>query len=140
MRLVFADAAYWIAIANPNDQWHDAAKKARADLGNVMLVTTDEVLGEFLTGFSRYGAALRKATSMVVREIMRNPNVKVIPQTRDSFLKGLKRYESRLDKRYSLQDCISFVAMEDEGITEVLTSDHDFEQEGFVVLLHASTS
>ena len=34
-----------------------------------------------------------------------------------------------------MQDCISFVAMENENITDVLTGDHHFEQEGFVVLM-----
>ena len=67
--------------------------------------------------------------------LSRNPNVKVIPQTRDSFARGLNRYENRLDKEYSMQDCISFNTMEDEGITTALTSDHHFEQEGFVVLM-----
>ena len=67
--------------------------------------------------------------------IIENPNVKVIPQTRDSFARGLNRYENRLDKEYSMQDCISFNTMEDEGITTALTSDHHFEQEGFVVLM-----
>jgi uncharacterized protein len=34
-----------------------------------------------------------------------------------------------------LTDCISFVAMGDEGITEALTGDKHFEQAGFVALL-----
>ena len=34
-----------------------------------------------------------------------------------------------------MQDCISFVSMEDENITDVLTGDHHFEQEGFVALM-----
>jgi len=34
-----------------------------------------------------------------------------------------------------LTDCISFVVMEESGITEALTGDHHFEQAGFVTLL-----
>lgn len=140
MRAVFVDASYWIAIINPRDQWHNAAVKAKEALGNVSLVTTEEVLMEVLTGFSKSGAELRKRTAAAVRAIGGNPNVKVIPQTRDSFARGLKRYENRSDKNFSMQDCISFIAMEDEGITDVLTSDHDFEQEGFVALMPTKTS
>jgi hypothetical protein len=48
MKAVFADALYWIARVKPNDPWQDAARRARDALGNVVLVTTDEVLTEFL--------------------------------------------------------------------------------------------
>jgi predicted nucleic acid-binding protein len=34
-----------------------------------------------------------------------------------------------------LTDCISFVVMEDEGISEALTGDKHFEQAGFKALL-----
>lgn len=44
-------------------------------------------------------------------------------------------YEQRLDKGYSLVDCISINVVRDRGITEVLTNDHHFEQEGFASLI-----
>ena len=44
-------------------------------------------------------------------------------------------YESRLDQRYSLTDCISMLICRDRGITDVLTHDGDFRAEGFNVLL-----
>jgi hypothetical protein len=43
----------------------------------------------------------------------------------------LALYQSRLDKGYSLTDCISMQTMRREGLTEVLTNDRHFEQEGF---------
>lgn len=48
---------------------------------------------------------------------------------------GLDLYGARPDKGYSLTDCISMQTMRDRGIVEVLTHDHHFEQEGFVLLL-----
>ena len=47
----------------------------------------------------------------------------------------MARYEQRPDKNYSLPDCIAMNVMEKEGIAEVLTSDHNFEQEGFTILM-----
>ncbi len=44
---------------------------------------------------------------------------------------GLQLYRDRPDKRYSLTDCISMQTMRREGLTEVLTNDRHFEQEGF---------
>lgn len=135
MKTAFADSLYWTAIVKPGDQWGDPAKAAKKSLGDAIVVTTDEVLTEFLTALSRGGPALRKMAVKMVRAIMDNPNVRVIPQARDGFLAGLNKYESRQDKEYSLTDCISMNVMETQGISEVLTNDHHFEQEGFVVLI-----
>ena len=44
-------------------------------------------------------------------------------------------FHARLDKEWSLTDCISFVVMQREGITDALTGDHHFEQAGFTALL-----
>ena len=41
----------------------------------------------------------------------------------------------RHDKDWSLTDCISFVVMEDQRITDALTGDRHFEQAGFKALL-----
>jgi len=135
MRTVFADTLYWVAIVKPNDPWADTAKKAKALLGNVRLLTTDEVLTEFLTALSRGGEHLRRQAAKMVRAILANPNVKVLPQSRDSFLKGVELYEQRPDKEYSLTDCISMKAMWSESVSEVLSNDRHFTQERFHVLM-----
>ena len=135
MKKAFADSSYWIAVANPKDQWSEAAKHARKSLGDAVLFTTDEVLIEFLTALSRGGPTLRQAAAKMVRAILANVNVRVIPQTREGFLKGLTRYEGREDKEYSLTDCVSMNVIESHALTEVLTNDHHFEQEGFTVLI-----
>ena len=135
MKLVFADALYWIAINRPNDHWQAAAQQARRDLGNVSLVTTDEVLIEFLTAMAKGNPRVRKGAVRMVRAILVDPDVRVIPQSRESFLNGLALYENRPDKGYSLTDCISMNAMKTQGITDVLSNDNHFAQEGFQVVI-----
>jgi len=135
MKQVFADTLYWIATARPNDAWAPAAHAARAAAGPATLVTTDEVLGEFLTSLSRGGPAVRRVAVEMVRAILSDPNVHVVPQTRDGFLRGLDRFAARQDKSYSLTDCISMSVMESLAIRDVLTNDHHFEQDGFTVLI-----
>jgi predicted nucleic acid-binding protein len=135
VKSVFVDTVYWIAITRRGDQWHEPAKAAREALGPVLMVTTDEVLTEYLAALSRGGEMLRRLAVEMVTAIHGNANVKVVAQSRDTFLRALHRYGERLDKDYSLTDCSSMNAMEGEGITEALTNDHHFEQEGFVVLI-----
>lgn len=135
VKTVFADTLYWIAVTNPHDQWNVPAKEATKRLGKVFLLTTDAVLTEFLGHLSKLGEHLRNLATEAVRQILRNPNVKVLPQTRDLFLQGLDLYENRDDKDYSLTDCISMIVMRSEGVTEILTNDNGFKQEGFEILI-----
>lgn len=133
-RLIFADAFYWIALLNQRDDWHQQAVAITSALNKVTLVTTDEVLAEVLNFLSTYGIQMRCRTVRLIKDIIANPNIQVIPQTRNSFTQGLKLYENRLDKEYSLTDCVSMQLMWELGITEVLTHDKHFTQEGFIVL------
>ena len=132
MRL-FADTLYWVAIANPLDPWHEAAKNANPTPAAAQLLTTDEVLTEFLTALASGGSYLRQRTVAVVHRILEARTVTVLPQSRLSFLAGMALYESRPDKAYSLVDCISMNAMRAQGIQDILTNDHHFTQEGFNV-------
>ena len=99
------------------------------------MVTTDEILGELLDGLAHRGPNLREAAAKAIRRILNDGRVTVHPQSRESFLAGLRLYEQRSDKGYSLVDCISMNTMRQQGITEVLTNDYHFAQEGFKVLL-----
>jgi predicted nucleic acid-binding protein len=51
------------------------------------------------------------------------------------MLRSMDLYRARLDKQYSVADCCSMLICRDRGITDVLTHDHDFAQEGFTILL-----
>jgi len=135
MNKVFADTSFWVAAIDPHDQWHPRAVTERSNLRQSMIVTTDEVLLAFLNMFCEKGQWFREMATRFVRRTMDTAGVIVYPQTRDSLLAGLKFYESRRDKEYSLTDCISMVVMRREGIQEVLTTDHHFEQEQLICLL-----
>ncbi len=56
MRSLFADTFYWAALLNPKDTWHQRVKAFNRTLAQPRLVTTDEVLTEFLNFFSAYAA------------------------------------------------------------------------------------
>ena len=54
MRTLFADAHYWVALLNPRDQWHRAARRAAAEYASARLVTTEAVLVELLNFFAAF--------------------------------------------------------------------------------------
>jgi predicted nucleic acid-binding protein len=133
-RTLFADAFYWVAMFDPSDAFHTRVAQFSRTLGPARLVTTDEVLTEVLNWFSQGGPYWRGVAAKQVRNVRSNPDVDVLPQTRADFDAALTLYEARPDKGYSLTDCRSMLAMKGRTITEVLTNDRHFAQEGFTVL------
>jgi predicted nucleic acid-binding protein len=135
MSRVFADTMYWIALASLHDQWHAAAIQASRALRGALIVTTEEVLSEFLAHFCEHGPTMRRGSVRFVEGIQANPGVLVRQQSHQTFAFGLALYKARPDKGYSLIDCISMETMRQEGMMEVLTHDAHFSQEGFSILL-----
>ena len=135
MRTIFVDTNYWIAILSPRDQWHETACEARDALEQAKLVTSELVLIEVLNGFAAFGEGPRRSAASLVKKLLKDSAIEMILHTNEAFREGLALYENRLDKGYSLTDCISMNAMRERNITEVLTHDGDFTKEGFTVLL-----
>jgi predicted nucleic acid-binding protein len=137
MMAVFADAFHWIALADFSDSFLERALALTAVHAQQPLVTTDEVLTEYLNYFGEQPEALRRHVAASVRRMMSSSGIRVISQTRASFLAGLTLFEKRSDKGYSLTDCISMETICREGLVDVLTHDRHFEQEGFRALFRS---
>ncbi len=132
---VFADTLYWVAALNPRDQWHSQAVETRTLLGEIKTVTTETVLIEVLNYFSEHGWQARKSAVDAVRTIIADEEVEYAPHESKTFSDALEFYEKRLDKGYSLTDCISMLTMKNLAVQKILTHDSHFEQEGFNILL-----
>jgi predicted nucleic acid-binding protein len=114
---------------------HVAALQARHALGHVQILTTDEVLAEFMTALSGRGSFFRQIAVGTVRTLLNDKMVTVLSQSRETFLAALDFYENRPDKEYSLTGCGSMLTMRRHGISDVLTNDHHFTQEGLHILI-----
>jgi uncharacterized protein len=132
--VLFADSFCWIALLDPRDAFHAVVLSFSRTLGSARVVTTDEVFSEVLSYFSGRGPIWRGKAAALVRDLRNDPAIDVLPQTRADFDASLKLYEARPDKGYSLTDCRSMVALRAFGLSEVLTNDHHFTQEGFTIL------
>lgn len=130
-RAVFADSFFWIALLNRSDNRHAEAVRLNQSFEKAFFVTTDDVLIEVLNYFSGRGPLFRQKAATLVHRLRARRSVRLIAQTRSLFDAGLALYETRLDKGYSLTDCLSMVTMRDRGVTDVLSDDRHFEQEGF---------
>lgn len=128
----FADTFYYLAVLNPRDAAHQAARTAhRGRTGR--LITTQWVLTEVADALSTPANRIKFLT--LLEQIEADPDVIIVPATDDWFRRSVDLYRRRPDKDWPLTDCISFVVMTEMGITEALTGDHHFKQAGFVPLL-----
>lgn len=129
-----------------------------------MLVDTSGFLGlyEFKESFHKKAvelydsATFRLTTSYILAEYTALAQVRKIPREKiiefsvkilddkdveivwvDEILhrQAVKLMQERQDKNYSLCDALSFVVMRERGISDALTTDKHFEQEGFRRLL-----
>ena len=135
MDKVFVDTAAWIALLNTSDALHQPAKQVMNQLQQqkAFLVTTEFVLLEVADALS--APAIRTKTIAFINGLRQLNILQIIPISQALFANGWQLYSQRHDKEWGLTDCISFVVMTQEQITIAFTSDHHFQQAGFIKLL-----
>jgi predicted nucleic acid-binding protein len=130
MTEVLADTFYWLALLNPNDAWHQQA--VAAPLPD-QLVLTQAIVLEVMDALCE-----RRVRPLAVRfwqDCGAGAQLVIVPLEEDLLGTAATLFTERPDKDWSLTDCLSFVVMQERGITAALTGDHHFEQAGFQILL-----
>ena len=136
MAETFVDTSGWAAWIDRGEQFHPQAREIvdRAWDDGQSLITTNWVLAE-LTGLLTRFRMPKPQQIKTLACLRTDPSILVISIERTIEASAWKLWEARPDKDWSLVDCASFVVMEFRKITDALTSDHHFEQAGFVRLL-----
>ena len=132
MKPVFADSFYFIAFFNERDHAHQRAVRFSPAFSQPLL-TTDWILTEVADACAKL--PIRTEVVEFIHRLQKTPFVRIVPFSSELFERGLELYRSRPDKEWSLTDCISFLVMEDEDVSDALTGDKHFEQAGFKALL-----
>lgn len=132
MKAVFADTFYFLALLNHRDPAHQRAVDASRS-PQQSVITTEFVLLELADALSK--PPLREEFGAVCELMRRSAFFRILPASSDLLQRGLALHLARPDKEWQLTDCISFIVMEQEGLTEALTGDRHFEQAGFQALL-----
>jgi len=134
---VLVDTSGWVHYFVPTEPFFETTNAFIHEFRStgVELITTNYILAE-LTALlqqplrlskrrqARYLTSLRKASWVRIIHI-------------DEYYDRLawNLFFNRLDKRWSLVDCASFVIMQKEKTLYALSTDHHFEQAGFLNLL-----
>lgn len=137
MAEAFADTSGWAEHVVKNQPFH-AAATAFVNLWRTQrtrVITTNYVLAELVSLLTRPLRVPRPQQVTILDTIRTGPWVEVIHIDPQLDSDAWKLWKSRPDKAWSLVDCASFVVMQRRAITEALTTDHHFEQAGFVRLL-----
>ncbi len=98
------------------------------------LLTHSYVLAEFVPLCHSRRLPRVRGLAFLAR-LQDDPEVKIVWVEPALHRTALAFLRARPDKTYSLCDAVSFLIMRDRGITEALTTDTHFDQEGFVRLL-----
>jgi uncharacterized protein len=63
------------------------------------------------------------------------PTVDIGPMSEPRYARAVQLDGERPDKEWGLTDCVSFLVMQDRGLTDALTTDEPFQPAGFRALL-----
>lgn len=136
MRDRFVDTSGWACLVDPAEPYH-ARTTALVDevwQARRRLVTTTYVLAE-LTGLFLRLRVPRTRQIAFLDDLRSDPSVVVVTVEPTFYDDAWQLWRSRPDKDWTLVDCASFAVMRGRGLTDAVTTDHHFEQAGFVRLL-----
>jgi len=132
MNPLFADTSFFVAFLGDKDEHHELAVEYM-DAYPGRILTTLWVLAELGNYLSN--GQTRRLFAPFVKRLRQERRVRILPLDEALFGQAIDLYGRRLDKDWSVTDCISFVTMRKEGVMEALTADHHFEQAQFRILL-----
>ena len=132
MNLVFMDTVGLLALWNADDQWHDDAERAFANIDpdQTTLLTTAYVLLECGNAAARSG--IREEVGRL-REQFELADTLIWPTSAD-WAEAWAAYRRGDADSAGIVDHISFAVMRRSGIARAFTNDRHFRAAGFEIL------
>ena len=134
---MFADTSGWASLVDRRQSFHGltTALVQQAAAEGRTIITTSYVLVELTALLTSPIRMSRQQQIRYVNDIRGSSWEEVVFINPALDAAAWRLWESRPDKEWTLVDCASFVVMQQRGLTEAVTTDHHFEQAGFVRLL-----
>ena len=133
----FVDTSGWAAWAESHEQFNALAVAAFEEVLNQSgrLITTNWTLVELTALLTSPLRVTKPRQIQLLDDIQNDSAVVVVPVDAAVETAAWRLWRARSDKGWTLNDCASFVVMEERRLTEAVTADRHFEQAGFVRLL-----
>ncbi|OQY26699.1 MAG: VapC toxin family PIN domain ribonuclease [Candidatus Cloacimonetes bacterium 4572_55] len=137
MNEIFADTSGWANYFVRTEPFHEAAKQLMQQWfkDHTRVVTTNYVLSELIALFISPLRIPRTQQIQAINTIKTVDWIEAIHIDKKLDDQTWQFLKERDDKMWSLVDCSSFVVMKECHITQGFTTDHHFEQAGFIRLL-----
>lgn len=122
------DTSGLLCLIHGDEQFHEEACQAYHAAHNHL--THNYVLAEFVALAQVRGLPRLDALTFML-DLVANPDIQTVWVDEPLHHQAMALLRARLDKTYSLCDAVSFVLMRQHKVSQALTTDHHFEQEGF---------
>ena len=130
---VFIDTGAYFARFYHRDQYHALSLKiwGRLQAKGFILITTNHVIDELSMLLARRASYDFSAERL--QEIYESDMI-IERSTEEDELRALEYFKKYADQKVSFTDCLSFMVMENLGISQVFTFDRHFAYAGFDVV------
>jgi uncharacterized protein len=137
MAAMFSDTSGWGNLVDPSQPFHTLASNIyrTGRRQSIKFFTTNYILTELVALLTSPLRISRPAVVAFIDGLKTSPYVDVVHVDDVLDAEAWQLLKARQDKEWSLVDCASFVLMQRRGILEAFTTDHHFEQAGFIRLL-----
>jgi len=134
---VFADTSGWASLFVSTELYHHQASQHFAQFrqDQQTIVTSNYVIAELVALFNSPLQLPRNKLFQYVEAIKTASYVELIYVNSEIDELAWALLKNRRDKNWSLVDATSFIIMQQFNIQIALTTDHHFEQAGFMRLL-----
>lgn len=130
---MFLDTSGLLCLIHVREAQHEKAVSSyKTD--TTPRLTHNYVLDEFVA-LAQARKVPREAALDFSERLIDDPDIETVWVDETRHRVALSLLRARPDKAYTLCDAVSFVLMRERGLIEALTTDHHFEQEGFVRML-----
>ncbi len=135
MEQIFVDTSAWVAMSDSGDSLHQAALGFSQELARKYeLIVTNYILDETYTLLLLNAGYQRTITLKSKLDLLAQSGILQIIWVSESIANEawdvFKQFNT--DKQWSFTDCVSYVVMQQQGITKAFTFDHHFSQMGFI--------